>query len=183
MVLWREFGLVNSFTIESTYCGFDFGEKKGMQISIPDMERMGADFCRALDAMLTTHPCFTGKEETVSALECSSGDIKTSDLKIAKSGTPPSTSSSVSNTPARPRKKTSKTRKSTVQSRTNSGLTSSNATRNSGGLKHKSKSGSKASKRAVAKSYDTDIPADADLIGDQIGDNASNDSSSSDDDG
>ncbi|KAJ3145766.1 Cytosolic carboxypeptidase 1, partial [Irineochytrium annulatum] len=48
VVLWREMGIVGSYTLESTYCGADMGEKKGYHIQIADLERVGADFCCAL---------------------------------------------------------------------------------------------------------------------------------------
>ncbi|KAL2914236.1 Cytosolic carboxypeptidase 1 [Polyrhizophydium stewartii] len=120
VVLWREFGLVNSFTLESSYCGADFGERKGMQFSIPDLEKMGADFCKAVHAMLAA-PEFSGSEmplacpgpisggvgvgagagsaATLAAGAGSAGSVP-SRLKSA-----PSSSSSSASTPVRQRKK------------------------------------------------------------------------------
>ncbi|KAI9362059.1 hypothetical protein DFJ73DRAFT_891664 [Zopfochytrium polystomum] len=48
VVLWREMGVVGSYTLESSYCGADFGEKKGLQFQIADLERVGVDFCCAI---------------------------------------------------------------------------------------------------------------------------------------
>ncbi|KAJ3218033.1 Cytosolic carboxypeptidase 1 [Dinochytrium kinnereticum] len=64
VVLWREMGVVGSYTLESTYCGADFGEKKGQQIQIQDLERVGADFCCAI---LSAIHIFDGKVPVASA--------------------------------------------------------------------------------------------------------------------
>lgn len=48
VVLWREMGIVGSYTLESSYCGTDLGDKKGIQFQITDLERVGAGFCNAL---------------------------------------------------------------------------------------------------------------------------------------
>lgn len=55
VVLRKEMGIVNSFTLESTYCGMDGGEKRGMQVQIADLEKVGADFCRSVNLLLG-HP-------------------------------------------------------------------------------------------------------------------------------
>jgi hypothetical protein len=52
IVLRREFGILNSFTLESTYCGMDIGDKKGLQIQLSDFEKVGADFGRAINLLL-----------------------------------------------------------------------------------------------------------------------------------
>ncbi|KAJ3244110.1 Cytosolic carboxypeptidase 1 [Chytriomyces hyalinus] len=52
IVMWREMGVVSSYTLESSYCGADVGERKGLQIQIPDLERVGVDFCCAIWASL-----------------------------------------------------------------------------------------------------------------------------------
>ncbi|TPX67231.1 hypothetical protein SpCBS45565_g03896 [Spizellomyces sp. 'palustris'] len=56
VVLWREMGILNSFTLESSYCGGDFGEKKGLQFQPSDLRQAGIDFCRALRAFLDIPP-------------------------------------------------------------------------------------------------------------------------------
>jgi hypothetical protein len=52
VVMWREMGVVGSYTLESTYCGCDVGEKKGYQIQIADLERVGVDFCAGIWASI-----------------------------------------------------------------------------------------------------------------------------------
>ncbi|KAI8617495.1 hypothetical protein BC830DRAFT_1113250 [Chytriomyces sp. MP71] len=52
VVMWREMGVVGSYTLESSYCGADVGEKKGLQLQIPDLEKVGVDFCCAIWALL-----------------------------------------------------------------------------------------------------------------------------------
>ncbi|KAI8587974.1 hypothetical protein BDZ88DRAFT_508392 [Geranomyces variabilis] len=56
VIVRRELGVVNSFTLESSYCGADFGEKKGLQFQIPDLQQTGLDFCQALRALLDIPP-------------------------------------------------------------------------------------------------------------------------------
>jgi predicted deacylase len=48
VVLRNEFGILNSFTMESTYCGFDMGDRKGYQVQVADLESMGVAFCKTL---------------------------------------------------------------------------------------------------------------------------------------
>ncbi|KAJ3028713.1 UNVERIFIED_CONTAM: Cytosolic carboxypeptidase 1 [Siphonaria sp. JEL0065] len=52
VVMWRELGVVGSYTLESSYCGTDVGEKKGLQLQITDLEKVGVDFCCAVWASL-----------------------------------------------------------------------------------------------------------------------------------
>ncbi|KAI9328145.1 hypothetical protein BDR26DRAFT_61219 [Obelidium mucronatum] len=52
VVMWRELGVVGSYTLESSYCGTDVGDKKGLQLQIPDLEKVGVDFCCAVWASL-----------------------------------------------------------------------------------------------------------------------------------
>ncbi|VDN05452.1 unnamed protein product [Thelazia callipaeda] len=47
VALWREYGITRSYTMESTYCGFDAGPLKGYQINILHMLEMGAILCEA----------------------------------------------------------------------------------------------------------------------------------------
>ncbi|KAJ3033857.1 Cytosolic carboxypeptidase 1 [Rhizophlyctis rosea] len=63
VVMWRELGVVNSFTLESSYCGADRGERKGLQFQIPDLERCGADFCRAILTLMALPPWSFGARE------------------------------------------------------------------------------------------------------------------------
>ncbi|KAJ3409345.1 Cytosolic carboxypeptidase 1 [Chytridiales sp. JEL 0842] len=52
VVMWRELGVVGSYTLESSYCGADFGEKKGLHFQVSDLEKVGVDFCCAVWAAL-----------------------------------------------------------------------------------------------------------------------------------
>ncbi|KAJ3318264.1 Cytosolic carboxypeptidase 1 [Boothiomyces sp. JEL0866] len=99
VVLRREFKIINSFTLESTYCGMDFGEKRGMQVQIPDLEKMGVDFAKAVNTLL-------GHAEVNSMCSKNIVDV----TKSAKS-TPCSSDQSPIATP----KRTRKVKKSTVK--------------------------------------------------------------------
>ncbi|XP_051776799.1 cytosolic carboxypeptidase 4 isoform X1 [Erpetoichthys calabaricus] len=65
VVVWKEIGVLRSYTMESTYCGFDQGVYKGFQIGTRELEEMGAKFCQSLlvlssnllhhDKKLTSH--------------------------------------------------------------------------------------------------------------------------------
>ncbi|XP_039276084.1 cytosolic carboxypeptidase 1 [Nilaparvata lugens] len=46
--VWRQFGVQRSYTMESSYCGFDVGLYKGNHMTIPILEEMGRTFCVAL---------------------------------------------------------------------------------------------------------------------------------------
>ncbi|XP_075216062.1 cytosolic carboxypeptidase 1-like isoform X2 [Lycorma delicatula] len=48
ITIWREFGVTRSYTMESSYCGFDVGIYKGNHMAISHLEEMGATFCLAL---------------------------------------------------------------------------------------------------------------------------------------
>ncbi|KAI8812182.1 hypothetical protein BJ742DRAFT_84849 [Cladochytrium replicatum] len=52
VVLCRELGVLSSYTLESTFNGFDTGPFKGQQIQIGDLEKVGTDFCRAIFEMI-----------------------------------------------------------------------------------------------------------------------------------
>ncbi|XP_077988802.1 cytosolic carboxypeptidase 1-like isoform X2 [Glandiceps talaboti] len=45
VVVWREIGVLRSYTMESTYCGCDQGPYKGLQIGTQELEEMGRKFC------------------------------------------------------------------------------------------------------------------------------------------
>ncbi|KAI8909893.1 hypothetical protein DFJ77DRAFT_471192 [Powellomyces hirtus] len=66
VIVRRELGVVNSYTLESSYCGADFGEKKGLQFQIVDLQQSGLDFCQALRALLDIPPPWTITGETQS---------------------------------------------------------------------------------------------------------------------
>ncbi|XP_075922943.1 cytosolic carboxypeptidase 1 isoform X3 [Petromyzon marinus] len=48
VVVWRDIGVLRSYTMESTYCGCDQGIYKGSQMGSQELEEMGAKFCVAL---------------------------------------------------------------------------------------------------------------------------------------
>ncbi|XP_068131262.1 cytosolic carboxypeptidase 4 isoform X2 [Hyperolius riggenbachi] len=48
VVVWREIGVARSYTMESTYCGFNQGPYKGLQVGTKELEEMGAKFCLGL---------------------------------------------------------------------------------------------------------------------------------------
>ncbi|XP_053573620.1 cytosolic carboxypeptidase 4 [Bombina bombina] len=48
VVVWREIGVLRSYTMESTYCGFNQGSYKGLQVGTKELEEMGAKFCLGL---------------------------------------------------------------------------------------------------------------------------------------
>ena len=52
VVVWRQLGLLRSYTMESTYCGADQGAYKGLQFNTMHLEDMGLHFCEVLLHML-----------------------------------------------------------------------------------------------------------------------------------
>ncbi|XP_061077713.1 cytosolic carboxypeptidase 4 isoform X2 [Conger conger] len=48
VVVWREMGVVRSYTMESTYNGCDQGIYKGLQVGSRELEEMGLKFCQSL---------------------------------------------------------------------------------------------------------------------------------------
>ncbi|XP_063781825.1 cytosolic carboxypeptidase 4 isoform X2 [Pseudophryne corroboree] len=48
VVVWHEIGVLRSYTMESTYCGFSQGPYKGLQVGTRELEEMGAKFCLGL---------------------------------------------------------------------------------------------------------------------------------------
>ena len=45
VVMWREMGITNSYTMESTFCGSVLGHLAGLQFRSVDLERMGYNLC------------------------------------------------------------------------------------------------------------------------------------------
>lgn len=45
VVMWREMGITNSYTMESTFCGSLLGALAGLQFRSVDLERMGHQLC------------------------------------------------------------------------------------------------------------------------------------------
>ncbi|OQR96563.1 metalloprotease family M14B [Thraustotheca clavata] len=48
VVVNQELGVINSYTLEASFCGADFGAKKDTQMSIADLESMGRSWCQSL---------------------------------------------------------------------------------------------------------------------------------------
>lgn len=49
VVMWRQMGITNSFTMEATFCGANFGDmEKGRHFHVGDFEEMGRHFCEVL---------------------------------------------------------------------------------------------------------------------------------------
>uniref|UniRef100_A0A3P8ZV88 Peptidase M14 domain-containing protein n=1 Tax=Esox lucius TaxID=8010 RepID=A0A3P8ZV88_ESOLU len=48
VVVWREMGVLRSYTMESTYNGCDQGVLKGLQTGTRELEEMGSKFCQSL---------------------------------------------------------------------------------------------------------------------------------------
>ena len=48
VVMWREFNLINSFTLEASFCGPTKGPLKGCHFNPQALEEMGRVFCKTL---------------------------------------------------------------------------------------------------------------------------------------
>ncbi|XP_056427866.1 cytosolic carboxypeptidase 4 [Hyla sarda] len=48
VVVWHDMRVLRSYTMESTYCGFNQGPYKGLQVGTKELEEMGAKFCLGL---------------------------------------------------------------------------------------------------------------------------------------
>lgn len=48
VVVWREIGVLRSYTMESTYNGCDQGIYKGLQLGTAELQEMGVKFCHSL---------------------------------------------------------------------------------------------------------------------------------------
>lgn len=90
VVLYREFGVLNSFTLESTYCGVDIGMKRGLQIQIGDLQKIGEDFCFGINSLILL-PEFSGDSiPFANANETEKNLIKSNDSSSSSSSNPPS---------------------------------------------------------------------------------------------
>ena len=45
VVMWREMGIMNSYTMEATFCGSQLGAMAGKQFRCVDLEKMGYQLC------------------------------------------------------------------------------------------------------------------------------------------
>lgn len=48
VIVWREIGVINSYCMESTYCGFDQGIYKNTHVSTHHLHEMGHRFCESV---------------------------------------------------------------------------------------------------------------------------------------
>lgn len=48
VVMWREFNLINSFTLEASFCGPSRGTYKGSHFNSTVLDIMGRVFCKTL---------------------------------------------------------------------------------------------------------------------------------------
>ncbi|XP_066445491.1 cytosolic carboxypeptidase 4 [Eleutherodactylus coqui] len=53
VVVWHDMRVLRSYTMESTYCGFNQGPYKGLQVGTKELEEMGAKFCLGLLILLS----------------------------------------------------------------------------------------------------------------------------------
>jgi len=51
VVVWRQFGMPHSFTLEASFCGADFGAGAGLHFNTAHLKEMGAEFVPALLAL------------------------------------------------------------------------------------------------------------------------------------
>ncbi|MEE6503713.1 hypothetical protein FKM82_004911 [Ascaphus truei] len=68
VVVWREIGVLRSYTMESTYCGFNQGTYKGLQVGTKMLEEMGTKFCLGLLMLQTKYLYDTTLPSQVEAL-------------------------------------------------------------------------------------------------------------------
>ncbi|XP_071424953.1 cytosolic carboxypeptidase 4 [Pithys albifrons albifrons] len=58
VVVWKEMGVLRSYTMESTYCSCSHGLYKGLQLGTQELEEMGSKFCLGLLILhLKSLPC------------------------------------------------------------------------------------------------------------------------------
>ncbi|XP_010136268.1 PREDICTED: cytosolic carboxypeptidase 4, partial [Buceros rhinoceros silvestris] len=58
VVVWKEIGVLRSYTMESTYCSCSHGLYKGLQLGTQELEEMGSKFCLGLLILhLKSLPC------------------------------------------------------------------------------------------------------------------------------
>ncbi|ESN98609.1 hypothetical protein HELRODRAFT_162041 [Helobdella robusta] len=86
VVVWRQMSVVRSYTMESSFCGFDQGMFKGRQINTKLLEDMGADFCRALLKSLDYIDDVTRVRTSVSSFSGSAGSAASGLLLAGAAG-------------------------------------------------------------------------------------------------
>lgn len=48
IVMWKEFNLINSFTLEASFMGPNRGSKAGLHFNTTHLRQIGKDFCKTL---------------------------------------------------------------------------------------------------------------------------------------
>ncbi len=48
VVMWRDFNIINSYTLEASFCGADFGKYADYHFNIPMLEEIGHCFCQTI---------------------------------------------------------------------------------------------------------------------------------------
>ncbi|XP_069077548.1 cytosolic carboxypeptidase 4 [Pleurodeles waltl] len=89
IVVWREIGVMRSYTMESTYCGCNQGPYKGLQIGTKELEEMGVKFCQALLVLhksLNFNPKFAAQVDALLDLEEETAALRSTSyyLKLRK---------------------------------------------------------------------------------------------------
>uniref|UniRef100_A0A0R3RFM3 Peptidase_M14 domain-containing protein n=1 Tax=Elaeophora elaphi TaxID=1147741 RepID=A0A0R3RFM3_9BILA len=56
VTLWRQFGVTRSYTLESTYCGFNCGPLKDYQVNIEHLMEMGRQLCKTFIYLKNNNP-------------------------------------------------------------------------------------------------------------------------------
>uniref|UniRef100_A0A663EAA0 AGBL carboxypeptidase 1 n=1 Tax=Aquila chrysaetos chrysaetos TaxID=223781 RepID=A0A663EAA0_AQUCH len=92
VVVWKEMGVLRSYTMESTYCGCSHGLYKGLQLGTQELEETGSKFCLGLLILhLKSLPCSEKvmaqatllldleEEITDRAQSCSNSSLETDD--------------------------------------------------------------------------------------------------------
>jgi hypothetical protein len=69
VVCWKECKVVNSYTLEASFCGPDQGPGKGLHFSTRDLEKMGESVCKSLHKYLQLRQDSQRLGETVRLIE------------------------------------------------------------------------------------------------------------------
>ncbi|XP_077292800.1 cytosolic carboxypeptidase 1-like [Arctopsyche grandis] len=56
VTVWRQLGVQLSYTLETSFCGFDQGPYKGLQLNTGHLKEIGKDLCTALATLKETSP-------------------------------------------------------------------------------------------------------------------------------
>lgn len=89
VVVWRQIGVVRSYTMESSYCGCSQGKYKDLHINTRMLEEMGQKFCEALVRLAKNCTAFDQQLPVFGASSAdfgSSADMEDSGLKPSGAG-------------------------------------------------------------------------------------------------